>query len=217
MHMQQIFKYTCLATLAAYITVVLYTGMLSLLNHHPNVSSTEQLDFTISYIQTDDTLSLKKRNKKKPLKKPKSSPTPSLPRSTTQVSKNAFKPSQENLSFGYDIKAFEFNQLASTGFQMGGLQTDQTGGVKAGIPPIYPPAALFKNKTGWVEVLITVDAYGRVADVQVLDAQPAKLFDDAAINAVKKWSFFGKTVNGVPTSYQITQTIEFKIDNIIEE
>ena len=105
------------------------------------------------------------------------------------------------------------------GFKMAveGANIDSQGGVKAGIPPIYPPAAILKNAEGWVQVLISVNEMGLVSDVTVVKANPPRLFDNAAIKAVRKWSFYQKKVDDIAVPYQFSQTIEFKIDQIIEQ
>ena len=69
----QLVKYTCLGLSAAYITAVLFLGMLNLLKGQNDLNDSKTLDFTISYFKADDEMKLKNRNRKKPKKKPKAS------------------------------------------------------------------------------------------------------------------------------------------------
>lgn len=57
------------------------------------------------------------------------------------------------------------------------------------VDPVYPPEAARAGTTGFVEVEYTVDASGKVANVSVLNAKPARTFETAAVKAVKQWQF----------------------------
>lgn len=67
------------------------------------------------------------------------------------------------------------------------------------VAPQYPSDALKKGIEGWVELAFTVMPNGTVDDVEVRNASPANVFDDAATRAVRQWRFEpvvrdGKTV-----------------------
>ena len=57
------------------------------------------------------------------------------------------------------------------------------------VEPVYPPAAARAGTTGFVEVEYSVDATGKVANVSVVNAKPARTFEAAAVKAVKQWQF----------------------------
>ena len=57
------------------------------------------------------------------------------------------------------------------------------------VEPVYPVEAARAGTTGFVEVEYTVDAEGKVANVSVLNAKPARTFESAAVKAVKQWQF----------------------------
>jgi len=63
--------------------------------------------------------------------------------------------------------------------------------------PKYPRVAQRRNLSGWVSVEFTVGLDGTVQDVEVRDAEPADIFDNAAIRAVQKWEFEPVVENGV--------------------
>jgi TonB family protein len=56
-------------------------------------------------------------------------------------------------------------------------------------PPDYPAEAARKRVEGWVDVEFTVRADGSVRDTLIRNAQPAGVFDQAAVRAVAKWRF----------------------------
>ncbi|GAB3387655.1 energy transducer TonB [Lysobacter fragariae] len=55
--------------------------------------------------------------------------------------------------------------------------------------PKYPPEALRSGTSGTVLVEYTVGTDGTVTAARVVRAQPARIFDREAVNAVRKWRF----------------------------
>ncbi len=62
--------------------------------------------------------------------------------------------------------------------------------------PQYPESARKRGIEGWVEVAFTVTPNGTVDDVEVRNASPAEIFDDAAVRAVRQWRFEPVVRNG---------------------
>jgi TonB family protein len=62
--------------------------------------------------------------------------------------------------------------------------------------PQYPESARKRGIEGWVELAFTVMPNGSVDDVEVRNASPADVFDDAAIRAVRQWRFEPVVRNG---------------------
>lgn len=79
------------------------------------------------------------------------------------------------------------------------------------IPPQYPNAALRRRQEGWVQVEFTVTSSGSVANARVLDADPPRTFDRAALDAVQRWSFNPAMRNGAAVEATIRRRIEFKM------
>lgn len=75
----------------------------------------------------------------------------------------------------------------------------------------YPSRARAKGVEGYVTVSMLVGADGNVTDVKVLEAQPAGVFDEAALMTVKAWQFSPATYDGRPVSIRVTQTIRFEL------
>ena len=79
------------------------------------------------------------------------------------------------------------------------------------IQPKYPREALKEGKTGFVTVKLTVDEKGRVTSAIIEEANPPKIFDAAVIQAVLKWKFKPRVIDGVPVKQVGLTTIEFNL------
>jgi len=79
------------------------------------------------------------------------------------------------------------------------------------VPPQYPNAALRRRQEGWVQVEFTVTSDGAVANARVLDADPPRTFDRAALDAVQRWSFNPALRNGTAVEATVRRRIEFKM------
>lgn len=80
------------------------------------------------------------------------------------------------------------------------------------VPPRYPPRARRGGIEGWIRVAFTVNTQGDVDDVEVLDAQPPKTWDAVAREAVRRWRFRPRMVDGEAVAARVTQTLRFQID-----
>jgi TonB family protein len=77
------------------------------------------------------------------------------------------------------------------------------------VSAVYPPAAREAKVGGAVMVEARIGADGRVIDALVLRSIPE--LDQAALDAVKQWEYVPLLVNGVPTPFTMTTTIQFSL------
>jgi protein TonB len=77
------------------------------------------------------------------------------------------------------------------------------------VEPVYPDVAVLAKVTGIVVLEATVDTGGAVTSVRVL--QSRGVLDKAAIGAVKQWQYTPLVLNGVPTSFVLTVTLNFAL------
>lgn len=96
---------------------------------------------------------------------------------------------------------------------VGSVDMNEEGGVIpiVRIAPQYPRKALMAKIEGWVKVRFTITPGGTVTNPQVVDAKPKRMFDRAALNAIRKFKFKAKVVNGQKVEQIATQTIEFEL------
>lgn len=79
------------------------------------------------------------------------------------------------------------------------------------IPPKYPARAANRHIEGWVKIEFTITTSGSVENAVVVEAQPAEIFDEAALKAINQWTFKEKIVNGVAVEQRAVQTLQFKL------
>ncbi len=79
------------------------------------------------------------------------------------------------------------------------------------ITPRYPRNALLKNQEGEVVIELLVDEGGSVLTAKIVSANPPGVFNAAAIQAVLKWKFKPRVLNGVAIQQRGLTTIEFII------
>jgi periplasmic protein TonB len=77
------------------------------------------------------------------------------------------------------------------------------------VQPVYPQVALHARLSGFVIVEAQVGVDGRVQSVRVV--QSAALFDEAAVEAVKQWRYVPLLLNGAPTPFILTVTVQFNL------
>lgn len=77
------------------------------------------------------------------------------------------------------------------------------------VKPAYPRDALIAGRDGRVELLVCVDETGAVCDVCLISSKPRRIFDKAAIDAVRKWRFKPRIVDGKAVPQVGVQPIEF--------
>ena len=102
----------------------------------------------------------------------------------------ALAPSVDYAGIGGGIIGVGASQLASTG------GSDRSAVPQVRIQPDYPIQARQKGIEGWVDVKFTIRPDGSTTDVVVLNAEPKKIFDHSAVQAVKGWKYNPKIEDG---------------------
>jgi protein TonB len=75
----------------------------------------------------------------------------------------------------------------------------------------FPTAAVRARQEGWVLVSFTIEPNGRTSNIKVVDSQPHRVFDRAAMDAVGRYRFTPAMKGGVAVSSVKQQRIEFKL------
>ena len=79
------------------------------------------------------------------------------------------------------------------------------------VMPRYPRDALRRRVNGWVDMLITQRPDGTVSKVEVIGSEPAGVFDQAAIDAVRQWKFKPRVIDGQAVDSRGRQRLEFRM------
>jgi len=80
------------------------------------------------------------------------------------------------------------------------------------IQPQYPRDAAMNQIEGWVRVQFTITETGTVTNPRVIDAEPPRVFDRAALRAILRWKFKPRIIDGVAVARPATQQIDFTLD-----
>ena len=99
--------------------------------------------------------------------------------------------------------------LTGGGGGMSGFDTDVIPIVRQA--PKYPQRAMQARLEGYVILDVTIAPDGSVTEASVMESNPPRIFDQAAINAVKRWKFRPKIVDGQPQSQRAKQRLEFTL------
>jgi len=191
------------ATLATFLVFWMMQGLISSGNSVVNEESFGRLIEFVDVSQDED-VQTKQRKVNKPPTPPAEPPKPDLPKPSAQAQTvNAFDIGAIDLSADLNIDA---------GLIGSGGDGDFLPIVK--VAPQYPRRALQKGLEGHVTVEFTVTALGTVIDPKVIDANPPNIFNRAAINAVKKFKYKPKIVDGKGQAVKgVRNIIRFELDN----
>jgi protein TonB len=75
--------------------------------------------------------------------------------------------------------------------------------------PAYPDAASAARVQGVVIAELVIDEAGNVAAAHIVRSIP--LLDQAALDAIKQWTFTPTLVNGAPVPVLVTVTVNFTL------
>ncbi|HEX6096975.1 MAG TPA: energy transducer TonB [Thermoanaerobaculia bacterium] len=78
--------------------------------------------------------------------------------------------------------------------------------------PIYPERARISNWEDRLVVRYVIGTNGRIKEVTVLDPATRKIFDEAAVNAIRFWRFRPMIKDGKPVEVEHELTVYFKLN-----
>ncbi len=199
-------RYAMAGTMALLMTFALLWGMQKLIAGGNEVMTDPVKGNVLDFIRLkkDEAIVKKERKPQKP-PKPKEPPPPMMTPPMPQANPNAQAVKSQ---FGADIQADA--SLA------GGLSLDTSDGdylpiVK--VAAVYPRRAQARGIEGFVIVEFIVSKTGAVKNAQVVSAEPEGVFDRAALDAVAKFKYKPRVVDGVAMEVAGVQNrITFEID-----
>jgi len=91
-------------------------------------------------------------------------------------------------------------------------QIDRLAKIISRSPPEFPASAKARGLRGYVTLKVKVASTGNIETVRVEQSDPAGVFDDAAMRAIKTWRFEAAILAGKPASSWVVQKIRFDLN-----
>lgn len=82
------------------------------------------------------------------------------------------------------------------------------------LSPAYPQAALEERISGWAKARFTITKNGTVINPEIIAAEPPEIFNQATLDAVAKFKFKPKIVNGKAVEQVAIQMINFELPEL---
>ena len=179
----------CALVLAILLTGTLFWFLATLIKATVNTGELRQatrIDFT--RMRRDSEVESRREEYQKPQRE-KLAVMPSTPRLSLAATTPGAAGAVQMLTPTIDTSGLKLNIGA------GGSDREVTPLVR--INPEYPRRALQRNIEGWVQMQFAITAAGTIKDVTIVDSEPQKIFDEAAVQAVQRWRYNPRVVDGV--------------------
>lgn len=141
-------------------------------------------------------------------------PPPEPPEQPPESPPQEPQASDDAVSFNLDIGGVDLGG-ANTGLgdPSAGLGRDGDAQPIVRVEPRYPPAAARDGIEGWVRLRFTIDETGGVTDIEIIESNPRRIFDQEARRALARWRYAPKIVDGRPQRQEgLTVQLDFTMD-----
>ena len=211
-------KNTALLGSAVAIAFLLFLVMKILINSDDILEKVDSERTHLNFVRVDRSDDVKTKKRQPPREPPPPETPPDTPDTSTQITgANSALNNTPNLSMNIPSIGVPLNSgdgpylgALSQGSGLAGFDTDVIPLVR--VSPTYPRNAKTAKIQGFVTMDVTIDPDGTVSKAKVIEAKPPRLFDKAALTAIKRWKFRPKIENGKPVAQRAKQTIEFKLN-----
>lgn len=188
------------------VTFVLFVGMAALISggakRYEDRAPTPVIDIVM-----DKPKSAVQERKRVP---PPPPPPPAQPQKVTQIQPDQASPDAPSVNLDLPAVELSGNSAGMSEPAMVARDGDATPVVR--IEPKYPVKAAREGKEGWVKLRFTIAKDGSTKDIEVIDAQPPRLFDTEAKRALSKWKYTPRMEGGKPLEQPgIVVQLDFKM------
>lgn len=190
---------------AGVATFAVFWVMQSLISAGGSVLNEQDFGRLESFVmQTpDDDVQTKQRKPQKPPVAQQEPPKPDMP--TPDMAQTS--------TDGFDIGGFDIGADLNVDAGLGGGSGDGEFLPIVKVAPTYPRRAAQKGIEGYVVVEFTVSKLGTVTNPRVIESDPAKIFDRAALSAAKKFKYKPKIEDGKAVEVSgVRNIIRFELD-----
>lgn len=209
-------KYVSSFLVAAILSVLVFIGMQVLVGMEAGLGDRNQKSPALNFVRVEaNQQDLKTKDRNQPDPPPEPEPQPETP-DTTVKDDSPQTTAQINMDMpNIDTMVSQGEGMSMAGINVGsnslsGFSSDAVATMR--VPPNYPQKAKRAGLEGYVTMAVDIRANGTVSNVEVIESNPPRLFDDAAVQAMKRWRFRPKTENGEKRPQKAKQTIEFTLD-----
>lgn len=137
--------------------------------------------------------------------KPEKPEKPTLPPTLSEV--QVFDPVTDA-----DGPGLTFTEIAITPPTIS-IQTDNQLMPFIKVQPGYPATAAARSIEGYVDVVFDVTAAGATENIRIANAVPSSIFNRSVVQAVKRWKYKPKLIEGAPTkSFDVHERITFELE-----
>ena len=204
--MPSVLRFIIPFALAAFVTFGLFWLMQSLIGVEGELDQSERTK-VVDFVRVKRSEEVKKKEREPP-KKEEIDDTPPPPDFQMDQS-TSMDGGGIGISAGVDTS---MSLDTGGGFSMASADGDAVPMVR--VPPQYPERALQRGIEGRVLIEFTISKSGSVKDAKVVAYEPSKIFNKAALKAVKQWKYNPKIVNGKPVEQPgVRIAIPFKLGN----
>jgi protein TonB len=192
----------------AVITFFLYVLMAYLVDADDTFSSTKKESIVIEINSTPPESKAQTRTRVPP---PPPPPPPEPPKQ--QVVQEAS--STDAGTIGFNAPTVDVGGVNNgIGDPSGAMMRDGDATPIVRIEPKYPVQAARDGINGWVKMRFSIMPDGSVDEIEVVDAEPKRVFDREAIRALKRWKYSPKIENGQALKQTgIMVQLDFNLDN----
>jgi protein TonB len=155
---------------------------------------------------------VRRRPERPPPSRARSAARAPAPRLATALSGNAFGiPSLEGVDLTHMDGALLSAERQQRELVMTEESVDQPPRPLVRASPAYPPRARARGLTGQVVLGLLIGPQGEVQQIQVLEASPPGVFDQAALDAARQWRFEPARYRAQPVRVWARQVVHFQL------
>lgn len=208
-------KYSVSLAVAVLFGLLIFFGMQAMIATHDDFRGDDGEQAALNFVRVDPADDqVETKDRREPEEPPEPDDPPDTPDASVEDSQVDSQPMAQMDMPSMDMPIQEGSGpsmagMSGGGGMSGGFDSDVIATVK--VPPNYPRRAQQAKLEGYVTMAVSIRADGTVSDVEVLDSDPPRLFDQAAVSAMQRWKFRPKTVDGEPQPQKARQTMEFTL------
>ena len=198
--------------LAVILTLLMFSIMQALINNDGIFEKPNRESSYLNFIRLNtQEAELNKKDRRLPEPPPPPEEAPETPELSAQIDSISATLSMDLPTIGIPINSGDGPYLGALvqGGGLAGFDTDVIPVVR--VQPAYPRRAKQAGIEGFVTMEVLIRADGTVTRARVMESDPPRLFDEAALRAIERWKFRPKIVDGTPVEQRAKQTIEFTL------